>query len=237
MDFLGEETTMKSSLAVNFGMAIAGVLLAGTALAQGPAGAGPGAGFGDHRPPMERSLGAWGGAQGEHGHWWNNPKVAERLKLTDTQRKAMDDTLQQHRETLVDLRGSLEKSELELEPMMKENQPNESQILAQIDKVAQARAELEKANARFLLAIRSKLTPEQWKQMEADRASRPRGAWSRDGQGRGQWQPGGRRGQEPPAAGDGQGAPPPPAGPQSRMDGGAAPDGPPPAQDGAGALQ
>jgi Spy/CpxP family protein refolding chaperone len=220
---------MKGSLAVNFGMAIAGVLLAGTALAQGPAGAGPGTGFGDHRPPMERSLGAWGGPQGEHGHWWNNPKVAERLKLTDTQRKAMDDTLQQHRETLVDLRGSLEKSELELEPMMKEDQPNESQILAQIDKVAQARAELEKANARFLLAIRSKLTPEQWKQVQADRAeraNRPRGAWLQ----------GGRRGQEPPAAGEGQGAPPPPAGPQSRLDDGS-PDGPPPAQEGADALQ
>jgi hypothetical protein len=143
----------------------------------------------------------------------------------------MDDTLQQHRETLVDLRGSLEKSELELEPMMKEDQPNESQILAQIDKVAQARAELEKANARFLLAIRSKLTPDQWKQMEADRASRPHGGWSRDGQGRGG--PGAtgpgtdgqgprdqRRGPNPPA--DGQ-APPPP-GPSSMINADPVPD-------------
>jgi len=232
---------MRGSLVLKIGMAISGVLLAGVAFAQAPdvVGRGPGMGFGDHRPPMERSL----GAQGEHGHWWNNPQVAERLKLTDTQRKAMDDTLLQHRESLVDLRGSLEKSELELEPMMKEDQPNESQILAQIDKVAQARAELEKANARFLLAIRSKLTPEQWKQMQADRASRPRGAWSRDGQGpngqgRGQWQPGGRRGQGTPPAADGQGAPPPPpGGPQSRMDGGPGPDGPSPAQGGADALQ
>jgi len=217
---------MRASLAVNIGMAIAGVLLAGTAFAQAPdvAGRAPGMGFGDHRPPMERSL----GARGDHGRWWNNPQVAERLKLTDTQRKAMDDTLQQHRETLVDLRGSLEKSELELEPMMKEDQPNESQILAQIDKVAQARAELEKANARFLLAIRSKLTPEQWKQVQAERANRPRGAWQRDG----------RRGPGAPPAADGQGAPPPPpGGPQSRVDSGPGLDGPPPPQDGADALQ
>jgi len=213
-------------------------LLAGTAFAQDPAGGGPGVGFGDHRPPFERAM----GAQGEHGRWWNNPKVAERLKLTDAQRKAMDDTLQQHRESLVDLRGSLEKSELELEPMMKQDQPNESQILAQIDKIAQARAELEKANARFLLQVRSKLTPEQWKQMEADRASRPRGAWSSDGLGRGEPGAAGpgadgqgprfqRRG--PPPAGDGSGAPPPPpAGPQSMFDGDAGPDAPPPPQNG-----
>jgi len=227
----------KGSLTLKLGMAIAGVLLTGTAFAQEPGG-GPGMAFGDHRPPFERAM----GAQGEHGRWWND------LKLTDTQRKAMDDTLQQHRETLVDLRGSLEKSELELEPMMKEEQPNESQILAQIDKVAQARAELEKANARFLLAIRSKLTPDQWKQMEADRAaersSRPHGAWDRDGQGRGgpgaagpgtdgQGPRSQRRGPSPPP--DGQG--PPPAGPQSRMDGGPGPDGPPPSQQGAGDMQ
>jgi len=207
----------RSSL--KLGIAIAEVLFAGAVWAQDPGsgGQGPGPGFGDHRPPMERSF----GAQGEHGRWWNNPKVVDKLKLTDAQRKAMDDTMQQHRETLVDLHGTLEKAELELEPMMKQDQPNESQILAQIDKVAQARAELEKANARFLLAIRSKLTPEQWKQMEADRAER--GAEHSHGwQGgpRGNWQPGGRHGQSP----DGQAAPPPPGGPQSMLGPGAGDD-------------
>ena len=50
-----------------------------------------------------------------------------------------------------------------MEPLVRADQPNEAKILAQIDKVAQARAELEKANARYLLALRSKLTPDQWK--------------------------------------------------------------------------
>ena len=77
-----------------------------------------------------------------------------------------------HREKLIDLRANLEKAELEMEPLMRDDPPNEAKILAQIDKVAQARAELEKANARFLLAIRGKLTPEQWKQVQAFRADR-----------------------------------------------------------------
>ncbi|MGA2538330.1 MAG: Spy/CpxP family protein refolding chaperone [Terracidiphilus sp.] len=224
---------MKRISMLNLGVLVAGALLTGTALAQPPSG-GPGGGqsmgFGDHRPPFERAM----GAPGEHGRWWNNPKVAERLKLTDTQRKAMDDTLQQHRETLVDLRGTLQKAELELEPMMKEDQPNESQILAQIDKVAQARAELEKANARFLLAIRSKLTPDQWKQVEAFRASRPPRGYGQGSFGQS------HRGQAPPA-GDGQDAPPPPGGPQAWMDGGPesglGPGGPPPPQEGVEEFQ
>jgi periplasmic protein CpxP/Spy len=221
---------MKGTWALKLGMAITGVLLAGTAFAQ-DAPAGPGPGFGDHRPPFERAMG------GDHGRWWNNPKTVDKLKLTDEQRKAMDDTLQQHKETLVDLRGSLEKAELELEPMMKEDQPNESQILAQIDKVAQARAELEKANARFLLAIRSKLTPEQWKQMEADRASRPHGEWGRGGPGangtaRPNWQ---RHGGQAPAPPDGQA--PPPSGPQSMLDGPPPGDVPPAIDESAGAQE
>jgi Spy/CpxP family protein refolding chaperone len=172
---------------------------------------------------MERAF----GPQGDHGRWWNNPRMIERLKLTDEQRKAFDSILLEHRTKLIDLRASLEKAELNLEPMMREDQPNEAGILAQIDKVAQARAELEKANARFLLAIRGKLTPEQWKMLQADRMNRgDRGGWGerghgQNGQGRmGQGAGGpGERGQyhhqmpPPPPATPGagaQGAPPAP---------------------------
>jgi hypothetical protein len=166
----------------------------------------------------------------------------ERLKLTDEQRKSFDGILQAHREKLVDLRASLEKAELELEPLIKDDQPNEPKILSQIDKVAQARAELEKANARFLLAIRSKLTPEQWKQLQADREQH--GPEGRRGPGPEGWRPGGPRrlgpdgpnhgqppaaGQQPdPPQGAGPGAAPDaaPPGPQTSDEAGAAPDGP-----------
>jgi Spy/CpxP family protein refolding chaperone len=158
---------------------------------------------------MERAF----GAQGGHGRWWNNPKVVEQLKLTDEQRKAFDGILLDHRAKLIDLRASLEKAELTLEPLMSDDPPNETKILAQIDKVAQARAELEKANAGFLLAIRAKLTPEQWKQVQAFRANHERegrGGEER-GQGHGGQRPGGWKqgGQGP----DGQHnqAPAPPA--------------------------
>ena len=199
------------------GLLVAGVVMAGAVLAQEPAvGGGSRPGFGDHRPPFERAL----GATGDHPHWWNNQTMIDKLKLTDEQRKAMDATLLQHRETLIDLRAGLEKAELSLEPLMSQDQPNESQILAQIDTVAQARAELEKANARFLLALRGKLTPEQWKELQAQRANRhdPGGWGERNGDRRG---PG-------TCPMDGKGCPqmpfpPPPLGPQGMFDEG--PDG------------
>jgi len=220
---------MRAFGTVRLGVAIAGALLAGTvALAQAPGGGmGPGPGFGEHRPPMERAF----GPEGDHGRWWNNPKAVERLKLTDEQRKAFDGILLEHREKLIDLRASLEKAELVLEPLMGDDQPNEAKILAQIDKVAQARAELEKANARFLLAIRGKLTPEQWKLIQAFRANRGQqrhgqgpGCRGPDGQGAGGWKQGGQGHHQ---------APPPPPSPQGAGPQGAEPQAPAAPQPGA----
>ncbi|HEY1649384.1 MAG TPA: periplasmic heavy metal sensor [Terracidiphilus sp.] len=194
---------MKQVIARRIAVAFSGVLVAGAlAVAQGPGG-GPGMGprFEDHQPPMERAF----RLEGARGQFWNNPKVVERLKLTDDQRKAMDGILQQHRMTLIDLRANVEKAELEMQPLMRADEPNESAILAQIDKIAQARAELEKGSARFLLAIRSKLTPDQWKQVQQfrDDHGQDRGGWGRNGDGPGMHRQGGGQFHQ-------QGAPPPP---------------------------
>lgn len=190
---------------LNLGLAVAalGVMGAVTVWGQVP-GAGPDGpppGIGPHRPPMERAL----GMRGDHGRWWNEQRAIDKFKLTETQRKGMDDIYQQHRLTLVDLHASLEKQELAMEPLMKADQPDEGQILSQIDRVAQARAELEKANARMLLGIRKQLTPEQWKQLQADREAH-RAEHGPGGPGHGDFQRGGPGGAPGPGgAGPGSG--------------------------------
>jgi Spy/CpxP family protein refolding chaperone len=158
------------------------------------------------------------------GQFWNNPNLVKQLNLTDDERKAMDGILQDHRMKLIDLQAALQKAEVTMSPLMKADTPNRSAIEAQIDKVVQARADLEKANSRFLLDIRMQLTPDQWKQLRTMRESRmERGHDGRDGQdghdARGWGQrpgmggPGGqfRHRQGPPPAGAApQGAPPAP---------------------------
>ncbi len=85
----------------------------------------------------------------------------------------MDDIFQQSRLRLIDLNAAVQKEEAILEPLVSADQPDEARIVAQIDKVAQARAELEKANARMLLGIRRVLTPEQWEKLKAEPANPP----------------------------------------------------------------
>jgi len=93
--------------------------------------------------------------------WWKNPAAVQYLGLTADQQKKMDDVFQQSRSILMNLNYTLEREEKRLEGLVAEPL-DEGAITAQIDRAAQARAELEKANGRMLLGIRKQLTPEQW---------------------------------------------------------------------------
>ena len=103
------------------------------------------------------------------GIWWKNPMVVQKLALTPDQVKRMDDIFQKSRIELIDLKANLEKQNAYLEPLLSANPPDTTKALAQIDKIAQARAELEKAHARMLLGIRGVLTPDQWTKLNAHR--------------------------------------------------------------------
>lgn len=185
---------MKMSKTVRLVLAVAGVVMAGgLACAQGPGGPGMEPGFGQHRPPMERAFGF------ANGQFWNNPDVVKQLSLTDDQRKAMDGILQDHRMKLIDMQATLRKAEVEMIPLMKADSPDRAAIEAQIDKVVSARADLEKANARFLLDIRMQLKPDQWKQLQIIHQNRMQhegmgerghGQWGQDGRGPGMRGPG-----------------------------------------------
>jgi Spy/CpxP family protein refolding chaperone len=128
-------------------------------------GRGPGGPGGFHGGP------GGGMADGLHigpaGMWWKNPTVVQTLGLTPDQTKKMDDIFQAARIQLIDLKANVEKQNALLEPMLSANPPDLTKTMAQIDKVAQARADLEKANARMLLGIRVLLTPDQWTKLHA----------------------------------------------------------------------
>jgi len=118
---------------------------------------------GQPQPMRPQQRGMFPGAP--PGKWWHNPPMVQRLGLTPEQQKKMDDVFQQSRLRLIDLNASLQKEEAMLDPLINSDQLEDARVLPQIDKVAQARAELEKANARLQLGIRHVLTPEQWKRL------------------------------------------------------------------------
>lgn len=113
-----------------------------------------------HRPPMEHSF------HGGHGRWWDNPHLAQKVGLSDAQRQQMDAIFEKHRPQLKELNATLKKDEATLHPLLSADKLDEHRILHQIDTIAQARANLEKANARMLFGLRKVLTPDQWKKLQ-----------------------------------------------------------------------
>ncbi len=165
----------------------------------------------------DRGPGGMGGSMGivPPGTWWKNPDTITALSLSADQQKKMDDMFLQSRIALIHLHASLEEEQLKLEPLLNVNPPDQTRALAQISKIADLRADLEKANAKMLLGLRSVLTADQWTRLQAqqhahhDRPDRAEGRVDGRGQGNGQSHgPQGRPGQQGP-----QNGPAPPAAP------------------------
>jgi Spy/CpxP family protein refolding chaperone len=105
----------------------------------------------------------------DHFMWWKSPEIAARIGLTADQQKKMEDIFIQSRVQLIDLHATIEKEQLLPEPLMNANPIDQPKAIAQIDKVADTRAALEKTNAKMLLSIRGVLTPDQWTKLQAGR--------------------------------------------------------------------
>jgi len=106
---------------------------------------------------------------GPPGRWWDDPEFIKKLNLSEDQQKKMDEIFTTNRLKLIDLFATVQKEETMMEPLVAADPPDENKLLAQIDRVAQARAELEKANARMLLGIRRQMNHEQWLKLKAER--------------------------------------------------------------------
>jgi len=113
------------------------------------------------RPPMERNFHPL-----PPGKWWTDPTLVQRLGLTADQQTRIESIFQQSRLRLIDLNAALQKEEATIDPLLEAEHPDEAKVVAQIDRIAQARAELEKANARMLLGFRATLSQDQWKKLQ-----------------------------------------------------------------------
>lgn len=95
------------------------------------------------------------------GRWWKDKKISKSLGLNGDQQKRMDDVFRQNRDGLATRYDTLQKAEGRLETLTHSGKPSETALSTEIDHVAQARADLEKAYTHMLLQLREEMTPEQ----------------------------------------------------------------------------
>jgi len=115
-------------------------------------------------PPMARPMGrSMGGPMGvPMGRWWERPKVAERLALTPEQTKKLEAITLDQARTMVDLKGVLEKAEIDLRAASDAEPFNAKRVRDAFGVVLQARTKLETQRFEMLLKTREVVTAEQW---------------------------------------------------------------------------
>jgi len=139
----------------------------------GPGQGGPGQGGG---PPPQQAGQRGGPAEnraglqlGPPGRWWDDKSMVKSLKLSSDQQTHMDALFEQNRGTLLARFEAVQQAEAQMEELSRSPAPDEAALFAQIDRVAQARAELEKANTHLLLQLRGEMDAGQIKKLEKSR--------------------------------------------------------------------
>ncbi len=107
------------------------------------------------------------------GRWWNDPDIAQSVGLSAAQIKRMDETFDGARDHLIDLDAAVRKAEGGLQSLLDTDPIDRGKVMAQVEKLTQAKSELEKAAAQMLLDIRVQLTHDQWVKLAGVRPPRP----------------------------------------------------------------
>jgi hypothetical protein len=99
------------------------------------------------------------------GRWWDDRIYSRNLAIDSRQQRRMDQVFGSNRDQLLKLYTDLKREESQLDKLGKS--ASEPDLDRQIEKVAQARSELQKADTHMVLEIRRQLTPEQLSKMYA----------------------------------------------------------------------
>jgi Spy/CpxP family protein refolding chaperone len=103
------------------------------------------------------------------GRWWNDKSVAKSLKLRPDQLTRMDNIFTQNRSSLLSSYLGLQQAEDHMAELSKSSNLDEAALYTQIDRVAQARAELEKANTHLQLQLRKEMDSDQLTRLDKQR--------------------------------------------------------------------
>jgi Spy/CpxP family protein refolding chaperone len=100
----------------------------------------------------------------------DGPKCGPMLKgldLTAEQQKKVDVIHEKQARLMVQAQADLRIAEMDMQQLMRSETPDKAKIDAQIDKLAQLRAGMQKSRTATLLEVRALLTPEQLKKCQA----------------------------------------------------------------------
>ena len=95
------------------------------------------------------------------GAFWLNPELASRVRITPDQMHRLADAYLQGRLKIIQLEANEEMEEAKLDAMESAPSMDNAEALGATDRIADARAAIDKADAHLAFALRAILSPEQ----------------------------------------------------------------------------
>jgi Spy/CpxP family protein refolding chaperone len=139
------------------------LLSVGAALAQSPQGS--------PSPDMGFPMGGWKPPAALMGEWWNDPEIANELRLTQQQKQQLQQVSTNLKLTLIDAGATGLKSYVRLQSLLDAEQFDRATYNQELDTAAGAISKLIKDFGQMALTVRSTLSADQWHKLEAMRAA------------------------------------------------------------------
>lgn len=88
------------------------------------------------------------------GKWWKDPDIAKELQLTSGDVKQLDKLFVKSRRQMIELKNRVEKEQFEYQNLMESKTLDEAAINRQLQRLEQARSELNEERSRFVVEVR-----------------------------------------------------------------------------------
>ena len=118
------------------------------------------------------------------GKWWENPRVAEKIGLTEEQQGEIREVVYAHARRMIDLKADVDRSGLDLKEAVDRDDFDPDAVRSAHGEFQSARHKLENERFEMLLAVRQLISTEQWKSLQEIRRrfQEQRGGQRRPGQ-------------------------------------------------------
>lgn len=105
------------------------------------------------------------------GRWWDDAANIRQLRLSPDQQRRMDTIFEANKPALMSLYLNMQREQARLSSLPPSDLQDQAKVFAAIDRVSQARCDLEKENARILIQIRHQLDHQQLQTLDREIAS------------------------------------------------------------------
>ncbi len=92
-----------------------------------------------------------------HGKWWQMPRMARKIGLTEIEVEKLDNLYRASRRNLIHLKADVEAEQFDLETLIEDKELNEAAALEKYRNLEKAKATLGMERFRFLLDVRKLL--------------------------------------------------------------------------------